>query len=116
PPKRRGSPSRSSTGSRRPGDAPEGTPAQPVAPPSRPTVTDRVGRPRESRISRARIQLSWWVIRLSMGVLPAPRRRRGEQVRSGDGGDPEAGGGGQQADAEAGKGIEERFEQSSVLD
>lgn len=53
PPKRAGSPSRSSTASRVPVDAPEGTPASPEARPAITAVTARVGRDRESRISRA---------------------------------------------------------------
>ena len=36
-----------------PVDAPEGTPAEAVMPFDRPTVTDTVGFPRESRISNA---------------------------------------------------------------
>ncbi len=53
PPKRLGSPSRRSSASWMPVDAPDGTAAEPVAPPSRVTVTVIVGLPRESRISRA---------------------------------------------------------------
>jgi hypothetical protein len=47
------SPSRSSTASRDPVDAPEGTPARAVVPSASRTVTASVGRPRESRISSA---------------------------------------------------------------
>ena len=47
------SPSRSSTASRDPVDAPEGTPALAVLPSASVTVTASVGRPRESRISSA---------------------------------------------------------------
>src|SRR5664279_5544309 len=47
------SPSRSSTASRDPVDAPDGTPARAVVPSARVTVTARVGPPRESRISTA---------------------------------------------------------------
>src|SRR5207244_12241888 len=52
-PKRFLSPSRSSSASREPVDAPEGTAARPTAPPSRMQSTSIVGLPRESRISRA---------------------------------------------------------------
>ncbi len=48
-----GSPSRRSTASREPVEAPDGTPARAAAPSASRTVTARVGRPRESRISRA---------------------------------------------------------------
>src|SRR5438552_355548 len=54
PPKRFLSPSRSSSASREPVDAPEGTAARPRAPPSRMQSTSIVGLPRESRISRAK--------------------------------------------------------------
>src|SRR5215217_5261502 len=47
------SPSRSSTASKAPVDAPEGTAARPSEPSSRMTSTSTVGLPRESRISRA---------------------------------------------------------------
>ena len=46
------SPSRSSSASRSPVDAPDGTAARPNAPPSSVTSTSTVGLPRESRISR----------------------------------------------------------------
>src|SRR5437762_3144758 len=46
------SPSRSSSASRSPVDAPDGTAARPDAPPSSATSTSTVGFPRESRISR----------------------------------------------------------------
>ena len=52
PPYRWVSPSRSSTASRLPVDAPEGTAARPHAPDSSCTSTSTVGLPRESRISR----------------------------------------------------------------
>ena len=48
-----GSPSRRSTASREPVEAPEGTPARAVVPSASRTVTASVGRPRESRISSA---------------------------------------------------------------
>src|SRR5687768_9939791 len=48
------SPSRSSSASRSPVDAPDGTAARPRAPPSSTTSTSMVGLPRESRISRPR--------------------------------------------------------------
>ena len=54
-PKRAGSPSRSSTASRAPVEAPEGTAADPTAPPASRTSASTVGFPRESMISRARI-------------------------------------------------------------
>src|SRR5487761_729662 len=47
------SPSRRSAASPLPVDAPDGTPAVAVVPLARATVTVRVGRPRESRISSA---------------------------------------------------------------
>ena len=53
PPYRAGSPSRSSTASRTPVDAPDGTPALPVRPSVDRSSTYKVGRPRESRISNA---------------------------------------------------------------
>src|SRR5574341_247683 len=53
PPNRFWSPSRSSTASRSPVEAPEGTAARPIAPPSSTTSTSIVGLPRLSRISRA---------------------------------------------------------------
>ena len=53
PPKRDGSPSRSSTASLDPVDAPEGTPARARVPSPSVTVTASVGPPRESRISTA---------------------------------------------------------------
>src|SRR6185437_12254844 len=48
-----GSPSRRSTASREPVEAPDGTPARAAAPSESRTVTASVGRPRESRISSA---------------------------------------------------------------
>src|SRR5260221_6316741 len=51
PPYRRVSPSRSSSASRTPVDAPDGTAARPITPPSSVTSTSTVGFPRESRIS-----------------------------------------------------------------
>src|SRR5688572_28856682 len=55
PRKRPLSPSRSSTASFSPVEAPEGTEARPEAPPSRRTSTSTVGLPRESITSRPRI-------------------------------------------------------------
>src|SRR4249919_594668 len=52
PPYRDASPSRSSSASRSPVDAPDGTAARPNAPPASVTSTSTVGLPRESRISR----------------------------------------------------------------
>src|SRR5215204_7366176 len=52
-PPKRASPSRSSTASKAPVEAPEGTAARPSEPSSRMTSTSTVGLPRESRISRA---------------------------------------------------------------
>src|SRR6185369_12975951 len=54
PPYQLVSPSRSSCASAAPVDAPEGTLARPNAPPSSHASTSTVGRPRESRIWRAR--------------------------------------------------------------
>src|SRR5512142_1054507 len=56
PPKRFLSPSRSSSASRSPVEAPEGTAARPMAPPSSTTSTSTVGLPRLSRISRAKTE------------------------------------------------------------
>ena len=69
PPKRFLSPSRSSTASFTPVDAPDGTAARPTEPSSRTTSTSMVGLPRESRISRASI----WSIVVST-FMPVPRR------------------------------------------
>src|SRR6201985_822927 len=52
PPQRPLSPSRSSTASRVPVEAPEGTAARPIEPSSSTTSTSTVGLPRLSRISR----------------------------------------------------------------
>src|ERR1700728_706286 len=52
PPKRPLSPSRSSTASRVPVEAPDGTAARPIEPSSSTTSTSTVGLPRLSRISR----------------------------------------------------------------
>src|SRR6266481_4790604 len=52
PPYRALSPSRSSSASRSPVDAPDGTAARPNAPSASETSTSTVGLPRESRISR----------------------------------------------------------------
>src|ERR1700730_19055557 len=52
PPYRRVSPSRSSSASRSPVDAPDGTAPRPTAPSASVTSTSTVGLPRESRISR----------------------------------------------------------------
>ncbi len=64
PRKRSGSPSRSSTASFAPVDAPEGTSALPQEPSLRPMLTSTVGLPRESSTSRARmsdIMVIGWV-------------------------------------------------------
>ena len=53
PPYRPGSPSRRSTASPLPVEAPDGTPARPLVPSEKVTATCSVGRPRESRISSA---------------------------------------------------------------
>src|SRR2546426_188271 len=58
PPKRLGSPSRSSTASCSPVDAPLGTAAVPTAPLARVTSVSTVGLPRLSRISRAWTEMS----------------------------------------------------------
>ena len=52
PPQRAALPSRNSTASKAPVEAPDGTAARPVAPDSRMTSTSTVGLPRESRIWR----------------------------------------------------------------
>src|SRR5713226_7342972 len=57
PPKRLGSPSRSSTASCSPVDAPLGTAARPLAPLDSETSASTVGLPRLSRISRARTEM-----------------------------------------------------------
>src|SRR5229473_109600 len=61
------SPSRSSTASRSPVEAPEGTAARPSAPPSSTTSTSTVGLPRLSRISRAKTE-SMLVMACSLGL------------------------------------------------
>src|SRR4029453_6953518 len=61
-------PSRSSSASRLPVEAPEGTAARPQAPPSSQHSTSSVGLPRESRISRA------WTPEIANIPLPRPRR------------------------------------------
>src|SRR5262245_17533207 len=60
-------PSRSSSASRLPVEAPEGTAARPPVPPSSTQSTSRVGFPRESRISRATISSI-------QNILSSPRR------------------------------------------
>src|SRR2546423_1466839 len=62
------SPSRSSTASKAPVDAPDGTAARAIVPSSSPISTSTVGLPRESRISRATIA--------SMVATGTPCRRR----------------------------------------
>src|SRR2546429_9980746 len=57
PPNRFGSPSRSSTASCSPVEAPLGTAARPAAPLDRVTSASMVGLPRLSRISRARTEI-----------------------------------------------------------
>src|SRR5258708_23084717 len=57
PPNRFGSPSRSSTASCSPVEAPLGTAARPAAPLDRVTSASMVGLPRLSRISRARTEM-----------------------------------------------------------
>src|SRR5688572_12439789 len=92
----------SSSASRSPVDAPDGTPARPRAPPSSVTSTSTVGLPRESRISRPRTSLIL-IVRLGdrlplqaavdrlqcrprMGRrrVPRPRRRPQTQYDAGD--------------------------------
>ena len=73
PPNRPGSPSRSSTASWTPVEAPDGTAARPTEPSDRTTSTSTVGLPRESRISRASIP-SMKV--LTSGPSPSAWRRR----------------------------------------
>src|SRR5665647_1874290 len=67
PPYRLGSPSRRSTASKAPVEAPEGTAARAMVPSSRAISTSTVGLPRESRTSRAPTA-SMIAIRLSCGV------------------------------------------------
>src|SRR3954454_6905066 len=64
----RSPPSRSSTASKAPVEAPDGTAARPMVPSSRATSTSMVGFPRESRISRAPTA--------SMDATGAPAGRR----------------------------------------
>src|SRR5215472_4425747 len=71
PPYRLLSPSRSSSASCTPVEAPEGTAARPSAPPERSTSASRVGFPRESRISRA----VTWTISVICRVLPIEPQR-----------------------------------------
>ena len=85
----RRSPSRSSTASNFPVEAPEGTAALPAAPDSSSTSTSTVGLPRESRIVRARtswmgsaelllrgVEVSVFLVERERGELPALRSRR----------------------------------------
>src|SRR6187401_433254 len=69
------SPSRSSSASRSPVDAPDGTAAVPLAPPDRTTVASTVGKPRESRISRARTVSIFAICGLLVGGLGGSGRR-----------------------------------------
>src|SRR5437867_9368037 len=72
------SPSRSSTASRLPVDAPEGTAARPQPPDSSCTSTSTVGLPRESRISRAKrpLMVDTLVLPLDDVVGQRAERRR----------------------------------------
>src|SRR5437660_10583115 len=71
PPKRFGSPSRGSTASCCPVEAPLGTAARPAAPLASVTSASRVGFPRLSRISRARTAM------IVLMVAPTLHNRRG---------------------------------------
>ena len=75
PPYRLLSPSRSSTASWAPVEAPDGTAARPKAPVSSVTSTSTVGLPRLSRISRAVMSM--------MAVMASPHGSRSEPVRRG---------------------------------
>src|SRR5262249_55777320 len=77
PRKRAPSPSRSSSASCSPVEAPEGTAARPRAPPARTTSASTVGLPRESRISRARTS------RISVMAPLSTKRERWERGRPG---------------------------------
>ena len=82
PPNRSLSPSRSSTASCAPVDAPDGTAARPVAPSARSTSTSTVGLPRLSRISRARMsgdRRSWM---FPLGRVRCTEHRRAGQILS----------------------------------
>src|SRR3954453_2374116 len=81
PPYRPLSPSRRSTASKAPVDAPEGTAARAVVPSSRRTSTSTVGLPRESRISRAPMSSM-------VATAPPYRRRRRPFCRPGAPGGP----------------------------
>ena len=72
PPYRALSPSRSSSASRSPVDAPDGTAARPSAPPSSVTSTSTVGLPRESRISRPCTRVIFTTLLTSDCVLLSP--------------------------------------------
>src|ERR1700704_2253695 len=72
PPYRDASPSRSSSASRSPVEAPDGTAARPDAPPSRTTSTSTVGLPRESRISRACTLVIFTTVSLERGPGSRP--------------------------------------------
>src|SRR2546422_2147082 len=69
-----GSPSRSSCASALPVDAPDGTEARPAIPPASSTSASTVGRPRESRIWRARTPRIWVFICKRTGFAQPPRR------------------------------------------
>src|SRR5262245_57648997 len=77
PPKRAASPSRRSSASCVPVDAPDGTDARPTVPSASSTSTSTVGWPRESRISRARISsmIAMGAVRL-YGRAPRNGRNR----------------------------------------
>src|SRR2546421_6395906 len=75
------SPSRSSSASRSPVDAPEGTAARPDAPDSSATSTSTVGLPRESRISRACTLVIFTSVLLLTLFAAAPIRVRFEPER-----------------------------------
>ena len=65
------SPSRSSTASRAPVEAPEGTAARPKLPSSNVTSASTVGLPRESRISRPRMSV---ILIMCRGRIPLPEK------------------------------------------
>src|SRR5438445_8348425 len=79
PPYRAASPSRSSSASRSPVEAPDGTAARPNAPPASVTSTSTVGFPRESRISRAWTRVIFTTI---SAVLNATTKTRKHEERN----------------------------------
>src|SRR5947207_15432844 len=80
PPKRLPSPSRSSTASCSPVEAPLGTAAVPLAPLARVTSHSTVGLPRESRISRAWTEITVLMVGRTLPCLGLESNHRGPDL------------------------------------